>query len=440
MKFTRQRFQRGTLRKVARANNQWAWEYRYQDPTTKTRKSMFLSIEKFPTQVAVERHLEAFVLKLNSENPTLAILEPTFAAILDRFIEEEKLLEIKQRRPGDRCVSEGELSYSTVVSYLSVIKHVRAKWGTTRITRMKPLGVQEWLKKMDAAPKTKGHVKAIMHRLYEKAMLWEIVEWQRNPMELVEIKGISKRQKKPIVLTVEQYYLLLELLPQPYRTMVIVAQCTGLRAEEVLALEWQDIDFENLSMKVVRAVVHGRVETVKTEYSEDELPLDPDFAAILLDWKRECEEKVRKALDEGTTPLPGLDLVFTSPATGRHFHTAPVQQDYIRPAGCCLVECPKCGAGEGVWCLTDGPTPNGKRPLLHEERWKAAGKYGSVGWHTFRHTYRSWLDDTGAPVGVQQKLMRHAQVSTTMNVYGNALMDAKREANSKVVRRALRSA
>jgi hypothetical protein len=123
-----------------------------------------------------------------------------------------------------------------------------------------------------------------------------------------------------------------------------------------------------------------------------------------------------------------------------HFHTAPVQQDYIRPAGCCLVECPKCGAGEGVWCLTDGPTPNGKRPLLHEERWKAAGKYSSVGWHTFRHTYRSWLDDTGAPVGVQQKLMRHAQISTTMNVYGNALMDAKREANSKVVRRALRSA
>ena len=35
--------------------------------------------------------------------------------------------------------------------------------------------------------------------------------------------------------------------------------------------------------------------------------------------------------------------------------------------------------------------------------------------------------------------MRHAQVSTTMNVYGNALMDAKREANSKVVRRALKS-
>jgi hypothetical protein len=94
---------------------------------------MFLSTEKFSTQVAVERHLEAFVLKLNTDNPTLAILEPTINAVLDRFIEEERLLEIKQQRPGDRCDSEEELSYSTAVSYLSVIKRVRVKWGTTRL-------------------------------------------------------------------------------------------------------------------------------------------------------------------------------------------------------------------------------------------------------------------------------------------------------------------
>jgi len=231
------------LRKVARADNQWAWEYRYQDPITGNRKSTLLGTDRFPTQVAAERHLEALVLKLNSENPALAILKPTFNALLDRFIEEEKLLEIKELRPGDRSGLVGELSYSTASSYLSVIKQLREKWGGTLMTRIKPLHVQEWLKKMDAAPKTKGHVKALMHRLFEKAMLWEMVEWQRNPMQLVEIKGISKRQKKPIVLTVEQFYQILELMPQPYRTMVVVAQCTGLRAEEVLALEWQDIDF-----------------------------------------------------------------------------------------------------------------------------------------------------------------------------------------------------
>ena len=362
-------------------------------------------------------------------------MEPTFDAILDRFIEDERMMEIKQRRPGEECMDDG-LSYSTVISYLSVIKRVRAKWGTTRITRMKPMLIQAWLKELQAAPKTKGHIKAVMYRLYEKAMLWEMVEWQRNPMELVEIKGVSKR---PIILTVEQYYQILALLPEPYRTMVVVAQCTGLRAEEVLALEWEDIESENLSMKVVRAVVHGRLKTVKTDYSEDELPLDPGFAEVLLTWKRRLGAE-RAAQNGISTPLVGLDLVFPSTSTGRHFHAAPAQQDYIRPAGCCLVACPRCGAGVGIWCLKDAKTPNGKRLPIHDERWDAAGKYGSVGWHTFRHTYRSWLDSTSAPIDVQQKLMRHAQVSTTMNVYGNALMTAKREANSKVVQMALRSA
>jgi integrase len=41
---------------------------------------------------------------------------------------------------------------------------------------------------------------------------------------------------------------------------------------------------------------------------------------------------------------------------------------------------------------------------------------------------------------VQQKLMRHAQISTTMNTYSNALMASKRDANEKVVGLALMAA
>ena len=43
----------------------------------------------------------------------------------------------------------------------------------------------------------------------------------------------------------------------------------------------------------------------------------------------------------------------------------------------------------------------------------------------------------GLPIGVQQKPMRHAQVSTTMNVYGNSTMQSKRSANAKVVQMVL---
>jgi integrase len=73
------------------------------------------------------------------------------------------------------------------------------------------------------------------------------------------------------------------------------------------------------------------------------------------------------------------------------------------------------------------------RPAGQRVGLEANGQAVNLGWHMFRHTYRSLLDATGAPIGVQQKRMRHAQVSTTMDVYGNALMESKRAANSKVV-------
>ncbi|HUY80344.1 MAG TPA: hypothetical protein VMU92_01325 [Acidobacteriaceae bacterium] len=56
-----------------------------------------------------------------------------------------------------------------------------------------------------------------------------------------------------------------------------------------------------------------------------------------------------------------------------------------------------------------------------------------LGRHVFRHTCRSLLDETGAPVGMQQRLMRQSNVATTMNVCGEATLRAMQKANSKVI-------
>jgi integrase len=54
-----------------------------------------------------------------------------------------------------------------------------------------------------------------------------------------------------------------------------------------------------------------------------------------------------------------------------------------------------------------------------------------------RHTYRSWLDAAGTAIAVQQKLMRHSDIRTTMNIYGDVVTDEMSQAHSKVVRMAL---
>ena len=56
----------------------------------------------------------------------------------------------------------------------------------------------------------------------------------------------------------------------------------------------------------------------------------------------------------------------------------------------------------------------------------------ALGTHSMRHTYRSWLDAVGTPIAVQQKLMRHADIRTTMNTYGDVVTDEMTQAASKV--------
>jgi hypothetical protein len=46
---------------------------------------------------------------------------------------------------------------------------------------------------------------------------------------------------------------------------------------------------------------------------------------------------------------------------------------------------------------------------------------GKVGWHTFRHTYSTMLGSAGTDIKVQQELLRHANIQTTMNIYTRAL-------------------
>ena len=409
----RTRYQFGSLSLKKRAKGADVWEFRYyetQADNTRKRKATFIGTttqykNKSDARVAVE----ALLLRLNEEKPQHHLGAVTFGAICDRYIEEE----LPER-------------YSTRKSYLSNIKlHIRPRWERYLLHQIRPMVVENWLKKMEMAPKTKAHIRGVMHLMFECAGRWELFNDRRNPMQMVRVKDSTKRRQRPTVLTVTEYEAILAMLKEPYRTMVIVAQCLGLRVSEIAALQWQDFDFERQQLLVQRSIVNGNVDDVKTEYSRDYVPLHEALVEELLAWSKQA-----LPTEEG--------WVFASPLTNRPYQSTEIQKRHLRPAGWCLVECPKCGVGSGVWCRQDRPTPNGARLPIHKERRASAGKFSSVGWHTFRHTYRSWLDETGAPMKVQQELMRHASIQTTMNVYGQAMASSKREANGKVVEMVLK--
>ena len=142
------------------------------------------------------------------------------------------------------------------------------------------MAVEDWLKNLALAPKTKSHVRSLMHTIFQCAERWELID--KNPIKLVRVKGGTKRLKTPRVLAPEQFHSLLPLIREPYRTMVLVAGCLGLRASEIVALQWRDFDFPGLTLLIQRSVVHGRVGDVKTEYSRDSVPLDAAVVEALM--------------------------------------------------------------------------------------------------------------------------------------------------------------
>jgi integrase len=148
----------------------------------------------------------------------------------------------------------------------------------------------------------------------------------------------------------------------------------------VLGLRWDQLDLENGLLFIQPRIANGGI--AKAEGSEGPLPMDPILMESLLEWRKKTSSS---------------GLVFPSHITGRCYYAGPIQQDYFRPA---------------------------------------ARKLGLVGvcWHTFPHSYRSWMDEDGTSRGVQQKLMRHAAAATIMHSHGNAASKSKAKANGKAIR------
>lgn len=371
--FVRTRFQYGSLRLRKRERGPDVWEFRYYETDShgqRKRQSVILGDRAlYTTETQARKATQALLLRLNGEAPRAEMQAASFAALLDRYIEQE----LPER-------------YSTRKSHMSNIRvHIRPRWSDYPLDKMKPMAMEQWLRELPLAPKSKTHIRGIMHLVFKCAERWGIIELGKNPVSLVRVKDASKRLKRPRVLTVDEFFELLKHLSEPYSTMVLVAQCLGLRISEILGLQWGDFNFEKRTVLVQRSVVGGRVDEVKTEYSKDDVPLDPRLAEVLQTWR-----------SASIYPLDS-DWTFANPATGKPYHQESLQKTQIKRAA------------------------------------KLAKLGDGIGWHTFRHTYRSWLDETGAPMKVQQELMRHASIQTTMNVYGRAMTETKRRANSQVV-------
>lgn len=376
--------QNGTVVLDKRTNN---WYYRWRDKATGTRPAKLIgSKRQYPTVARAKKAAELFRAEANREQVTA---KPGSEVLFDKVIDAYMVEDLPRRVPTRRAI------------LCNLKNHIRPEWGHKPVASLNPMQVEKWLKglhhtkktkdnelvKLDYTKKTKEHLRDLMRQLVNLAMRHGWVQLGKNPVELVRIVEAScRRPKKRKSVHGEVFKGLLAAMSWiMLRTMVILCACLGLRASELVGLKWSDINWVAATVHVQRRVVDGDEDETKTSYSEQLLPLDAAIVQVLKAWREVAPFKEES------------DWIFASPASSGRlpYQSRGLQQAYLRPVG------------------------------------EAMG-FGSIGWHSLRHGYRTMLRRLGTPLEVQRELMRHSTIAMTMK-YGETELPELRIANSAVV-------
>ncbi len=258
------RVQRHTIGSVRYDKRRRTWNYLWYDGATRRSKRLGTR-QDFPTKAAawkeVER-LDVSASKSATGTPTLTVAE-----IVGCYREEKMPERVDTRR-----------SYEVWLT-----NYILPKWGSCRLDQVQARPVEMWLGTLSLAPKSKAHIRGLFRLLWDYAMWRGDTPTQRNPMELVTVRGATKRQRQPRSLTVDEFRGFVQHLSQPFSTLALLCCCLGLRISEALALRWADIDWLNGKLTVERGIVCQQVDTVKTPASRKQLVISGELLGAFAD-------------------------------------------------------------------------------------------------------------------------------------------------------------
>jgi len=322
--------------------------------------------KEIPTKPLAKRRMEIILARINSPD-----YRPGRFAKMDEFaaIWQEQILAGK--KPS---------TIRAAKSHINV--HILPHFGKRGLDEIGVEAQQLFVTKLATASLSRKmvmNVTSTLSSMIETAKAWGYV---CHPVNYKNLSFPTEEvQPEARFFTLEEVGKIIAAAREPYKTMFLLLVMTGMRAGEMLGLQWQDVDFERGLLKIRRSAWYGRVQTVKNKTSEGIVPLPQVLAQALRNYRQQW-----KVNPEG--------FLF-------------VTRNRRPPSSNKVVE-------YGLWPVLD---------LLAIPR---------CGLHAFRHTHTSLLLDSGASPKVVQEQLRHADARVTLGVYAHVLGDAHREAVDKV--------
>jgi len=133
------------------------------------------------------------------------------------------------------------------------------------IQDVQPRPVELWLRELPLSPKSKTHVRSLMHGLVEFATWAGMLDVSRNPVSLVRNIGATPEGAESPEPHGGAVPRSAERATRAIRNDGPAMRLLGLRIGEALALEWADVDWLGSRLSVRRGIVNQIVGDVKTQ-------------------------------------------------------------------------------------------------------------------------------------------------------------------------------
>jgi len=287
--------------------------------------------------------------------------------------------------------AKGQVRASSLAWYLCLFRnHIIPAIGEVELAH---IGVEDiqGLKAQKTgvlSPQSVKHMVRLIRQMLNHACDWGYI--RTNPAQKVKDPRVPKHEMD--CLTPAEVRLFLGGVPEKWYALFLTAITTGLRIGELLAMKWDNLDWQR-SQYFVRESLTRKTETeeagfaqTKTEGSAQAVDLTPTcLEALQAHRKRQAEERLKAG-----ESYQDHDLVFAT-ALGTPLNDRNVVNRVFEPT------------------------------------LKAVG-LRRICFHELRHTCASLLIAQGENPKYIQKQMRHASIQITFDRYGHLFPDTNREA------------
>ncbi|MDD5373533.1 MAG: site-specific integrase [Sulfurimonas sp.] len=210
--------------------------------------------------------------------------------VMGEFFEKENVPTLDKFAEISFSMHKQNRRESTQKQYQEIYNlHIKSVFGTTRIDKIKRSELFLWQNDLLAklTGKTVRSIRTVLMTILEDAYKEEIIE--KNYLKLVNApKTEETREKKPF--SVEEIYQIIDNAPQNIKAYFAVGFFTGMRTGEIIALKWENIDFENWIIKVRHSIRDGRFTPPKTKSSIRDIEILEALKKYLLAHRKISDE------------------------------------------------------------------------------------------------------------------------------------------------------